>query len=52
MAIDDDIDDMAATFGMTKEFMEVEFSLGATTNAVTSPPRKAALNIWTNYYQH
>ena len=52
MAIEDDIDDMAATFGKIKEFMEVNFNLGTPENAVTSPPRCAAVNTWTNYYQH
>ena len=52
MAIEDDIDDMAATFGKIKELMEVVFSLGTPENAGTSPPRRAAVNTWTNYYWH
>ena len=34
MAADEDIDDMAATFGKIKEFMEVDFTLGTAENAV------------------
>ena len=52
MAADEDIDDMAATFGKIKEFMEEDFSLGMAENAVPSPPKKLALNTWTNYYRH
>ena len=52
MAIEDDIEDMAATFGKIKEFMEMDFSLGESENLVTSPPRHVAVNTWTNYYWH
>ena len=49
----ENLDQMAETFSKIKEFMEVGgFTLGATENdGAPSPPKKAALNTWTNYYR-
>ena len=51
MAIRDEIEDMATTFGKCKEFMEADFNLGAGEDSVMSPPRRTAVASWTNYYQ-
>ena len=46
----EDLDKMAVTFGKIKEFMKMGgFTLGVTeNNDAPSPPKKAALNTWTN----